>query len=185
MENRYNRYLPDTVEELKEFQKLGEIEGPILEEMAEKKEALVDNQWILTARRNGLLRLAKMMGVLGAETLETERLREEILYRWNSRSPYTYFHLQDWLDGCLGKDSYLVELHQEQYFLKLILELKVKEKRDFLQKHLRKIIPANLILEVGLNANTFGDLKGIRYGKMKQLDWTYGQIPFEDLTPYK
>lgn len=179
------KYLPDVISELQEFQKLAEAEGVILEETAMAKEELVDNQWILTARRSGLLRLAKMMRLLGAEMLETEALREEILYRWCSRSPYTFFHLQDWLDGCLGEGNYLVDLRKEQYFLHLILELRVKEKRDFLLEHLRNIIPANLVLEVDLNTNTHGDLKGIPHGLLKAQGWTHGEIPYEDLTPYK
>jgi len=185
MENRYGKYLPDAVRELQEFQKLAEIEGVILEEEAMAKDELVDNQWILTARRGGLLRLAKIMGFLGAEMLETEALREEILYRWCSRSPYTYFHLQDWLDGCLGEGNYLADLRKEQYFLHLVLELRVKEKRDFLREHLRNIIPANLVLEVDLNTNTHGDLKGIPHGQLKALQLTHAKIPYEDLTPYK
>lgn len=184
-ENRYNAYLPDTVKELQEFQKLGEIEGVILEEAALAKDAVVNNQWILTAERSGLLRLAKLMGFLGAEVMETEALREEILYRWNSRSPYTKFHLLDWLDGCLGEDNYQIRLEQEKYQLQLVLELKVKEKREFLKKHLRKIIPANLVLKVDLNVNTYGDLEVMTYGQMMELGWTYGQIPYEDLTPYQ
>ena len=167
MESRYSNYLPDTVKELQEFQKLSEIEDVILEETAAARDELVNNQWILTAERSGLLRLAKIMGFFGAEILETETLREEILYRWNSRSPYTYFHLQDWLDGCLGKGNYVADLQKEQYFLHLVLELSVKEKQDFLRKHLRKIIPANLMLEVDLNTNTHGDLKIMTHGQMK------------------
>ena len=66
-----------------------------------------------------------------------------------------------------------------------MLELGVKEKRDFLEKHLRKIVPANLILEVDLNVNTYGDLEVMTYGQMMELGWTYGQIPYEDLTPYQ
>ena len=185
MENRYMKYLPDTVSELQEFHKLSEIEGAILEEAAGAKDALVDNQWILTAKRSGLLRLAKIMGFLGAETMETEALREEILYRWNSRSPYTYFHLQDWLDGWCGADNYQATLEKEQYLLRLILKLNVKQKRDFVEKHLRKIIPANLLLEVDLNTNTYGNLKILTHGQMKEMGWTYGAIPFEDLTPYQ
>ena len=99
-ENRYEKHCPCTVSELREFRKLGEIEGTILEEAAAAKETLERNQWILTAEKSGLLRLAGMMGFFGAEQMETEELREEILSRWCSRSPYTYFHLQDWLDGC-------------------------------------------------------------------------------------
>ena len=185
MENRYLGYLPDTVKDLKEFQKLGEIEGAVLEEMGNAKEELVDNQWILTAKRSGLLRLAKIMGFISAESLETEDLREEILYRWNSHSPYTYFHLQEWLDGCLGKGNYLLDLKKDAYFLHLVLHLGVKEKQDFIQKHLRKIIPANLMLAVDLNTNTHGKLKAMPHGQMKALGWTYGQIPLKDLTPYK
>ena len=185
MENRYSAYLPEAMQALQEFQKLAQIEGLILEETAAEKDRVVHNQWILTAERDGLLRLAKMMGFLGAEVMETEALREEILYRWNSRSPYTQFHLQDWLDGCLGEGKYQMELDREAYRLQLVLELSVKDKQEFLQKHLRKIIPANLILEVSLNTNTYGDLEGMTYAQMMELGWTYGQIPFEDLTPYQ
>ena len=61
--------------------------------------------------------------------METEELREEILSRWCSRSPYTYFHLQDWLDGCVGAGNYTGTLERESYRLRLVLELCVKEKR--------------------------------------------------------
>ena len=185
MENRYSNYLPDTVKELREFQKLGEIEGVILEESAAAKAELIDNQWILTARRNGLLRLAKIMGFIGGEALETETLREEILSRWSSRSPYTYFHLQDWLDGCLGEGNYWTECRREAYLLQLVLELRVKEKKEFLEKYLRKIIPANLILQVDLNTNTHRKLKVMTHGQLKTLGWKHEELPYEDLTPYE
>lgn len=184
-ENRYSVYLPDTVKELQEFQKLGRIEGGILEDAAAAKETLEKNQWILTAERSGLLRLAKMMGFLGAERLETGKLREEILSRWSSRSPYTRFHLQDWLDGCLGEGNYRVNPEQEAYRLQLVLELRVKEKRDFLERYLRKIVPANLILDVDLNVNTHDDLHVMLRQQIHDLEWTHEEIPYEDLTPYR
>ena len=122
-----------------------------------------------------------MIGFFGAEQMETEELREEILSRWCSRSPYTYFHLQDWLDGCVGAGNYTGTLERESYRLRLVLELCVKEKREFLQKHLRKIIPANLVLQVNLNVNTHGKLHRMRHGEMKEKGLTYGGIPFEIL----
>ena len=61
----------------------------------------------------------------------------------------------------------------------------MKEKKDFLEKHLRKIIPANLVLEVDLNTNTYGKLNVMTHGQMNQLGWIHGQIPLEDLTPYR
>jgi hypothetical protein len=185
MENRYLYYLPNTVRELQDFQKLGEIEGILLTEAALAKDTVVNNQWILTAEKSGLLRLARMMGMHGAEVMETERLREEILFRWNSRSPYTLFHLQDWLDGCLWTESYTVKVKQEKYLLQLVLELWVKEKKAFLEKHLRKIIPANLMLEVGLNVNTYRKLQVMTHGQMQELKWRYEQVGLEDLSVYE
>ena len=61
----------------------------------------------------------------------------------------------------------------------------MKEKKDFLEKHLRKIIPANLVLEVDLNTNTYGKLNVMTHGKMNQLGWIHGQILLEDQTPYR
>ena len=151
-ENRYEKHCPCTVSELREFRKLGEIEGTILEEAAAAKETLERNQWILTAEKSGLLRLAGMMGFFGAEQMETEELR----------------------DGCVGAGNYTGTLERESYRLRLVLELCVKEKREFLQKHLRKIIPANLVLQVNLNVNTHGKLHRMRHGEMKEKGLTYG-----------
>ncbi|MBQ2880021.1 MAG: DUF2313 domain-containing protein [Anaerotignum sp.] len=184
-ENRYLYYLPNTVKELQEFQKLAEIEGGILKEEAAAKEELIGNQWILTAERSGLLRLSGMMGLYGAEGMETEALRAEILSRWSSRSPYTLFHLRDWLDDCLGMNGYAIKVVQERYLLQVILGLHVKDRKGFLEKNLRKIIPANLLLEVKLNGNTHNNLKVMTHGKMKAFGWRWGQIVVEDLSAYE
>ena len=185
MENRYLAYLPETVRELREFQKLGDVEGQILSEEGNAKDRLIRNQWIQTADRSGLLRLAKIMAFLGAEPMETEALRAELLLRWNSSSIYTRFHLQDWLDTCCGAGTYMTAMDRENYRLQLVLGLQVKEKKGFLEKQLRRVIPANLLLDVDLNTNTYGDVAMFTYGTLKEMGWTYGQIPYEDLTPYK
>ena len=185
MENRYLSHLPVMVKDLQEFQKLGAVEGQILLEEGAAKDRLIRNQWIQTADRSGLLRLAKIMAFLGAETMETEALRAEMLLRWNSSSIYTRFHLADWLDTCCGTGTYMIVMDQENYRLQLVLGLQVKEKKEFLEKQLRRVIPANLVLDVDLNTNTYGDVKIFTYGMLKEMGWTYGQIPYEDLTPYK
>jgi hypothetical protein len=78
-----------------------------------------------------------------------------------------------------------VKVQQDKYLLQLVLELCVKGKKEFLEKHLRKIIPANLMLEVGLNVNTYEKLQVMTYGQMKELKWKYGQIGLEDLSVYE
>lgn len=180
-ENRYSKYLPQQEREWREFQQLARVEGQMLEEAAQAKQKLEENQWLLSAQRDGLLRTARIMGFLGAEGLETEELRKEILTRWNNQSPYTYFHLLDWLEACLGEGSYTLYLDRERYTLRLLLQLWVKEKKDFLQSRLRKILPANLILEVLLQTNTYGTVGRLTHGALQKKGLTYGQIPTEDL----
>lgn len=179
--NRYSRHLPEDIAELKEFQTLGEIEGEILEEQAAAKEAMIRSQWIVTADRKGLARYAGMMG-LESRGKETETLRGEVLYRWNFRSPYPFFALLDWLDGCCGADGYTAELFREEYRLEIWLELRNKGKQDFLEGYLRRVIPANIILDIRLNRNTHGKLEPFTHGRMKGLGWKYGGISYEDLT---
>ena len=176
MENRYLAHLPETIRDLQEFQKLGAVEGQILLEERQAKDRLIQNQWVHTADRNGLLRLAKNMSFLGAELMETEALRKELLLRWNSNRVYTWFHLQDWLDSCCGAGTYMMVLDQENYRLQLILGLQVKEKSAFLEKQLRRIIPANLLLDVDLNTNTYGDVKIFTHGAWNEMGWTYGHL---------
>lgn len=183
MENRYSKYLPNTVRELREFQRLGEIEAPILEEEAAAKEKLIRNQWIYTAERDGLLRLAAIIGIAEARLMETEALRQEILYRWNLRRPYTYFHLLDWLDGFCGAEWYEAIFYRAEYRLRLILETHIKEKKAFMESHLRKIIPANILLQIELRTNIHAELRPLTHAQIHA--WTQGGLPLADLSPYQ
>ena len=184
MTERYMQYLPATVSEYTEFQRLGEIEGVILEEEAQAKAKLEANQWIQTASRAGLLRRADMMGIAVSESDDTEWLRETILSYWNSHRPYTYFMLCDWLDGFCGAENYRAKLAYDAYRLTIVLELNQKEKKEQILRHWRLLIPANIVLEVQLNTNTYGKVGQLRHRTLQENQWTYGEIPFVDLREY-
>lgn len=117
--------------------------------------------------------------------METEALRQEILYRWNLRRPYTYFHLLDWLDGFCGTEWYQAIFYRAEYRLRLILELHIKEQKAFLEKYLRRILPANILLQVELRTNWHAELRALTHGDMRAFGWTQGEIPFEDLSAYQ
>ncbi len=179
---RYLQYLPDFMAEYAEFQKLGEIEGEILEEEAKAKQDAEQDQWILTSSRKGLLRRAAMMGLVAAEMEDTEALRERVLSYWNSRRPYTFSMMQEWLDTFCGAGNYQAKLDYEAYRLTIVLELKEKEKQEQILSYWKTLIPANLVLEVLLNTNTYGKVGALLHGELKESGWTYGEIPFADLS---
>lgn len=181
---RYLQYLPDFVAEYAEFQKLAEIEGGILEEEACAKQEMEQDQWILTSSRKGLLRRATMMGLFVSETEDTEILRERVLSYWNSRRPYTFFMMQEWLDTFCGPGNYQIKLDYGAYHLTVVLELGQKEKQEQVLAYWRTLIPANLVFEVLLNTNTHGKVGTLTHGQLKDSGWTYGEIPFADLSGY-
>ena len=170
--------------EYAEFQKLGEIEGEILEEEAKAKQEMEQDQWILTATRKGLLRRAAMMGLFVSETEDTETLRERVLSYWNSRRPYTFFMMQEWLDTFCGAGNYQAKLDHGAYRLTIVLELKEKQKKEQILSYWKTLIPANLVFEVLFNTNTHGKVGALTHGELKESGWTYGEIPFADLSGY-
>ena len=58
----------------------------------------------------------------------------------------------------------------------VLLEVHNKEKKAFLEKYLRRVIPANITLEIPLNRNTHGKLKPFTHGQMKEWGWKYGGV---------
>ena len=142
------------------------------------------DQWILTATRKGLLRRAVMMGLFVSETEDTETLRERVLSYWNSRRPYTFFMMQEWLDTFCGAGNYQAKLDHGAYRLTIVLELKEKQKKEQILSYWKTLIPANLVFEVLFNTNTHGKVGALNHGELKESGWTYGEIPFADLSGY-
>lgn len=185
MENRYEKYVPPMMMEYAQFQKMAELEGDILEEESQAKTEAEQSQWILTSRREGLLRRAEFMGLQAEQGEETEHLRERVLFYWNNQMPYTYFMLLDWLDGYCGKERYRSEIIYSEYRLRVVLSLAIAEKKTEVYEWLRYRVPANIILEVLLDVNPHRKVGWLTHGQLKQMKWTYGEIPYEDLSDFE
>lgn len=180
MVDSYFKYLPEMISSFREFRELGKVETIFLTEEHQAKEEMTANQWIALANEKGLLRRASMMGLLD-KWESVEELREMILYYWQSKSPYNYWHLAEWLDGYCGDGMYQMTLNYDRYNLRVVLELKIKQKQGFLLKRIGQMIPANLTLEVLLNVNTHGDIKRLKHGEIMARKIRHGALPLEDL----
>ena len=179
--DRYKKYIPGVLSDFMQFQKLAEIESPILEEEAREKKRVEDNQWILTSQRDGLLRRAGFMGLPLLQGEDTEALRERVLSYWNRRTPYVYFMVCDWLDAFCGTDGYHIEMQYGTYRLYILLSLREKNKKDDIFQWLRYMIPANILLDIELDFNRHSRLRGLRHGDMKQKNLCHGGIREADL----
>ena len=178
---RYGKYLPVLVRDFREFRQIDTVESLILDEEAQAMRILENNQWIATAHLDGLLRRAEMMDIRGTWS-DTEALRGLILYYWQNHSPYTYRHLLEWMNRYCGEDNYKADLNLGAYRLRIMLELCIKDKGLFLQQRLRKMIPANIYLDVDLNFNTHRKLKPYMHGQLSACLILYGGMRSEDLS---
>lgn len=179
--DRYGKYIPAVLSDFMQFQKLAEIESPILEEEATDKKRVEDNQWILTAQRDGLLRRAGFMGLPLLQGEDTESLRERVLSYWNRRSPYVYFMVCDWLDTFCGTDGYYIEMRYGEYTLYILLSLREQNKKGAIFEWLRYMIPANILLDIQLDFNTHGRLRRLRHGDIKQKALCHRKVRETDL----
>ena len=71
------------------------------------------------------------------------------------------------LNSLCGKESYVMTLYNDEYRLRILLELTVKKLFDEVEKTVKRMIPANLILEVELRYNQHLHLKAFTHEYLK------------------
>jgi len=137
---------PPIVQELREFQKIAEIEDSLFEQLKQDIESVVNDQFIPTATEKGIARWEKMLKVVPSadDTLETRRFRVQSI--WNDKLPYTYKRLLQYLSSV--SSNYNVTLNNDIYELFIKIVLAGYSQRDALADVLRQMIPANLVLKM-------------------------------------
>ena len=108
------------------------------------------DRFILQASEYGISRYEKILGIEPVEESFEER-RKRVYLLWNKKIRWTHRTLLKWLDAAVGKDNYEVELLYNDY--EIIFELKIQKTifdMPWLEKELRKIIPANLLMSFRL-----------------------------------
>lgn len=146
-------YIPQVLKDVREYKHVMEVEQPeIVSLWGELENALKDN-FINDATQNGVLRLEKILKIVpkASDTLDIRKFR--ILARFNEQLPYTFRTLQERLTTLCGKDGYTLELKNDIYTLKVRIELIVKGQYDAVDDLLRRITPANLIIDLDLRYN--------------------------------
>lgn len=75
------------------------------------------------------------------------------------------------LQSLCGEDGYSVEVQNELYTLKVKIALVAKSNFDDVDVLLRRVVPANMIIELELKYNTWGIIKDFTWGYLKTKTW--------------
>ena len=129
------------------------------------------DQFIETLTDNGCKRWEKILDIKPRDTDTLQVRRFRIKARINEDLPYTWRALEKVLDTMCGKGAYAMTLYNEEYRLVILLELTVKKLFDEVEQSVKRMIPANLILDVRLRYNTWGQVKVLTWGDLKNRTW--------------
>ena len=159
---------PPIMQELKEFQKIAEIEEAFFELLKQEIQNIVDDQFIQAATEKGIARRERMLKVapFADDTLETRRFRVQGV--WNDKLPYTYRVLLERLDSLCGPDGYVMELNAGEYSLNIKIELTRRRMFDEVVRITRQMVPANIVITVELRYNQHLTLANFTHGQLGQ-----------------
>ena len=129
------------------------------------------DQFIESLTDNGCKRWEKILDIKPRDTDTLQVRRFRIKARINEDLPYTWRALERVLDTMCGKGAYAMTLYNEEYRLVILLELTVKKLFDEVEQSVKRMIPANLILDVRLRYNTWGQVKVLTWGDLKNRTW--------------
>ena len=165
------QYQPDLMKDVLEFKALADAENPELQKQYGDIGVVFDNQFVDTLTEYGCKRWEKGLGITpkASDTLEDRRFR--IKTRMNDDLPYTMRTLGQMLDALCGAGNYEKTLYHLEYRLKVLLELTAKKQFDEAKDMLSRILPANMILELGLRYNTWGQAAHLTWGQVSHMTW--------------
>lgn len=133
---------------IKEFREIAKAEEPELRLLLDAVEQFLKNMFIETANEDGIKHFENMLGITPKETDDLSTRRFTVLSKWNTKAIYTDYTLDEILSAFCGEGNFTVTKQYEEYTLKILTHLTVKDAFEIVADELKKIIPCNLLLEL-------------------------------------
>lgn len=155
-------YWPLVIKRILEFEKIADAENPEINNLWAAHKDVLDNQFIKTLTEEGCKRWENILNIvpMGTDTLDDRRFR--ILARINADLPFTFRQLENMLYALCG-DDYTCELINSEYKLVIRLALSIKRQYDEVSSLLKKVVPANLVIDLDLLWNQYLSLEPFTY----------------------
>lgn len=167
-------YLPPVLKELYEFKLLSETEDNELLKIKESIDKSIKEMFIMTAEDEGLKRLEKILNLSASAEDDIDFRRFQILTKLNGSNRDLIKKIK-----LIVGDDFDISYYWREYRLSVKLPLRNKRYLDAVRNMLEDTVPVNVIVDAVLKYNTYGMVKGILYGDLK--DRTYKQIREEEL----
>lgn len=171
MDRKLIDYLPEHFSNILEMRVIMEAEQKEFERLWGEIDNTKKDRFLITATENGIARWESMLKISpkATDTIEERRLR--ILAKVNEQLPFTKITLAQSLTALCGENGYKMEIGYGEYRVRVLVALTAKKMVDEVQRLLRRVLPANLLIEVTLLYNTWGKIKTKTWGELLSRKW--------------
>jgi hypothetical protein len=174
-ERKLIEYIPHILRDVKEYKAiLTDGEEPEISSLWDALDNAMNDQFIQDATENGISRWENMLKISPKATATLDERRFTILTKINEQLPFTITSLKEQLNSLCGADGYSVELDANAYKLKVLIGLEVQSKYDDVVALLKRVVPANLIIETQLKYNQHQYLNNFKHSSISE--HTHGEI---------
>ena len=167
-------YLPGVLKEIRELQTITDTEQFEIQEFWDSVDAAMNDQYINTATEYGISRWEKIMKISPKATDSLNDRRFRILARLNAQLPYTFTKLKQQLASLCGSTGYSMTLQNDEYTLIVKVELTAKNNFADVDKLLKAVCPANMIIDLTLMYNQHSTLSQFTHAQLSH--YTHDQL---------
>lgn len=162
-------YLPDCIRDVREYRAiLDDGEQPEVAELWQHTYDVYAEEFIHDMSEYGVVRWERMLGIVPQDTLTLEERKYNILVKINEQLPFTIRQLHNLLTTLCGENNFEINLTHLNYSLVVKLGLAKRHMFDEVWKLLKKIVPANLILDVIIMYNTHKVVGKVTHGYLRK-----------------
>lgn len=152
-------YFPPILKEIKELQKISEIESPRINKMWEIIYQSIENQFVEKADEKSISRYEKILDLPHNTKATLEDRRFAVLSKLRTLRPYTFLRLYDILVDLIGEDSFELSRNAATKTISIRLMLPSDFQYAVVEKLLDAIVPINMIIKIYKMFVSFGSTR--------------------------
>lgn len=177
-------YLPYIIRDVREYQAiLTDAEQPEMIILWQAADYALDDQFINYATENGVSRWEKILGIVPKATEVLDARKFTILTRINEQLPLTSATLDTLLKSLCGENGYTYEIDGDHYMVSVLVELTAKSNLNDVEALLNRVIPANMVIRLGLRYNQHEKLSQFTHEQLAA--YTQNQIRNEVINQWQ
>lgn len=152
-------YLPKFISEIEEIKSIMQTSQLNINDINIELEKILNNFFIEDSDLNAIKRYEKILNIFPKHSDTNDIRKDNIIIKYNKILPFTLENLILMLNSILGEGNYKLNLEYEKFNLNILISLNKRDLKDSIFEFLDKTIPANIIINLSLDYNTWKYVK--------------------------